>query len=48
MAYTEGIAHITCDCGHVFQVLNEAGDDWDEAATAKAYDDHLKTCNGGA
>lgn len=31
------IAHIVAEDGTVFQVLNEAGDDWDEAATAAAY-----------
>ena len=32
------IAHITGDDGTVWQVLNEAGDDWDEAATRVAYE----------
>jgi hypothetical protein len=31
------VAHITAGDGSIFQVLNEAGDDWDEAQTAAAY-----------
>ncbi|MDD2722231.1 MAG: hypothetical protein PHH47_13085 [Gallionella sp.] len=31
--YNPAIAHITDGAGNVFQVLNAAGDDWDEAAT---------------
>lgn len=42
----ESIAHIQCTCGEKIQVLNEAGDDWDEAATAAAYQEHLKSCQG--
>lgn len=38
MAYNPDIAHITAQDGTVFQVLNAAGDDWDEAATRAAYD----------
>jgi len=38
MAYNSDIAYITAQDGTVFQVLNEAGDDWDEAATKAAYD----------
>jgi len=38
MSYNPDIAHITAQDGTVFQVLNEAGDDWDEAATQAAYD----------
>lgn len=36
--FNPNIAHITAEDGTVFQVLNEAGDDWDEAATRAAYD----------
>ena len=32
----EHIAHLTAPDGARFQVLNEAGDDWDEAATSAA------------
>lgn len=33
--YDPKIAHIVAEDGTVFQVLNEDGTDWDEAATAK-------------
>lgn len=33
----EFIAHLTAPSGNKYQVLNEAGDDWDEAATWAAY-----------
>ena len=36
--YREDIAHLIAPDGTVFQVLNEAGDDWDEAATHAEYD----------
>lgn len=36
--FNPNIAHITAADGTVFQVLNEAGDDWDEAATSAAYE----------
>lgn len=46
-----GFASITCGCGKDFQVLRETPQedgtiliDWDEAATAKAYQAHLKKC----
>lgn len=39
--FNPSIAHITALDGTVFQVLNEAGDDWDEAATAATYDAYL-------
>lgn len=38
MAYREDLAHITAPDGTVYQVLNEAGDDWDEAATRALYE----------
>ena len=38
----ENIAHIR-DGDQVFQVLNEAGDDWDEAATRALYEAWLAT-----
>lgn len=31
---------IQCRCGEVFQVLNQEGTDWDEAATNAAYIQH--------
>jgi hypothetical protein len=34
--FNPSIAHIR-DGEYVFQVLNEAGDDWDEAATRAEY-----------
>lgn len=36
--FKPNIAHIEADDGTVFQVLNLAGDDWDEAATRADYD----------
>lgn len=33
----ETIAYITAPSGKRYQVLNEAGTDWDEAATRAAY-----------
>ncbi len=39
----EDIAHLTAPDGTVFQVLNEAGDDWDEAATQAEYAAWLET-----
>lgn len=36
-AFNPQIAHIV-DGGNVFQVLNEDGTDWDEAATRAAYE----------
>ena len=41
MTHDPNIAHIVASDGTVFQVLNEAGDDWDEAATRAAYDAYL-------
>lgn len=38
MEYNPAIAHLTAEDGTVFQVLNKAGADWDEAATKAAYD----------
>ena len=37
------IAHITTKDGRRFQVLNEAGDDWDEAETARQAREHEAT-----
>lgn len=34
----ERIAYLTAPSGRKYQVLNEAGNDWDEAATKAAYD----------
>ena len=39
--FNELIAHIR-DGENVFQVLNEDGDDWDEAATRAAYERYLE------
>lgn len=39
------IAHIVCPCGSKFQVLNHDGTDWDEDATAAAYQAHLALNN---
>jgi hypothetical protein len=36
----ESIAHLTHPDGTKFQVLNEDGTDWDEAATYAAYNAH--------
>jgi hypothetical protein len=38
MLHDPNIARIVADDGTVFQVLNEAGDDWDEAATKAEYE----------
>lgn len=38
LTFDPNVAHITHEDGSIFQVLNEAGDDWDEAATQAAYD----------
>jgi hypothetical protein len=40
MDIKDGIAHITTKDGRKFQVLNEAGDDWDEAETARLAQEH--------
>lgn len=40
--YVPGIAHLSLETGEVFQVLNETGDDWDEAATVAARDAWLR------
>ena len=37
MEIIESIAHLTAPSGRRYQVLNEAGTDWDEAATVEAY-----------
>lgn len=41
MAFNPSISHVTSQDGAVFQVLNEDGTDWDEAATAAQYEAHL-------
>lgn len=41
MDILDHIAHITLADGTKIQVLNEAGDDWDEAATHAAVAAHL-------
>ena len=38
MEYNPNIARIVAEDGTVFQVLNETGDDWDEAATRAEYE----------
>lgn len=38
MQFDPRIAHITAADGTVFQVLNEDGTDWDEAATRVLYE----------
>ncbi len=45
MDIIEHIAHITLADGTKFQVLNEAGDDWDEAATARLASEHDANVN---
>jgi hypothetical protein len=43
--FNETIAHITCQkCGKHWQVLNEAGTDWDEQATAEQYQSGEHDC----
>lgn len=39
--FNPNIAYITAEDGTVFQVLNEAGDDWDEEATRAEYQAYL-------
>lgn len=46
--FNPNIAYITAADGNVFQVLNEAGDDWDEAATRAEYEASLAAQDGGA
>lgn len=41
MSHREDLPYITAPDGTVYQVLNEAGTDWDEAATAAAYADAM-------
>ncbi len=49
----EGIAFIKCPCGAAFQevveiVNEETGEityDWDEAATAQKYNEHVAICD---
>lgn len=43
-AINESLAHITCACGAKIQVLNDAGTDWDEAATSAAVQAHEADC----
>lgn len=43
MEILEHIAHITTKDGRRFQALNEAGDDWDEAETARLAREHEET-----
>lgn len=40
--YIPGIAHLSLETGEIFQVLNDPGDDWDEAATVAARDVFLR------
>ena len=40
------IAHLECQCGEKFQMLNVDGTDWDETATAVLYQKHLLICGG--
>lgn len=37
MEIIESIAYLTAPSGRRYQVLNEEGTDWDEAATVAAY-----------
>ena len=46
MDYVEHIAHITCKCGAVIQVVNEDGNDLDVEATELALKEHYKVCKG--
>ena len=39
--FDPNLAHIEAADGTKFQVLNETGDDWDETATAAAYNAYL-------
>jgi hypothetical protein len=39
----ENIAYLTGPDGTKYQVLNESGDDWDEAATKALYEESQKT-----
>ena len=41
MTINPAIAHITHADGTEFQVINEAGDDWDCEATAALYQEYL-------
>ena len=43
----EQVAHIGCQCGQKFQVLDVDGTDWDEAETSTLYQQHLLVCAGG-
>lgn len=46
MEHNPNISHISCNlCGKVWQVLNEDGTDWDEAATAEIYHSEQHECN---
>ena len=40
--YVPGVAHLSLETGEVFQILNEDGTDWDEAATVAARDAWLR------
>lgn len=44
--FEEAIAHVTCACEKVFQVLNEAGDDLDLDQTMADYNAHQAKCPG--
>lgn len=41
MEFNESIAYVQHPDGTKIQVLNEAGDDWDEVATQAAYNDYV-------
>lgn len=41
MTFNPSVSYITSQDGTVFQVLNEDGTDWDEAATAALYEAYL-------
>lgn len=45
--FNPNIAFITADDGTVFQVLNEDGTDWDEAATRAQYEAYMAAQGGG-
>jgi hypothetical protein len=46
MTFDPNIAHIEAADGTKFQVLNEVGDDWDEAATRAEYESWLARLKG--
>ena len=43
--FNPDIAHVTDAAGNVFQVLNDAGDDWAESATKAQQDQYYEALN---